>query len=170
LADAVRAIEVRNAGETMKFGRPWNIEGVHPRARETARAAARHSGMTVGEWLDSVIIEQAAEEGIAPLRFDSNDGESLAAINHRLDGLSRQLDRLAQRDDDASSLHQECGPTEIADAIARLERRLDQMIASGRLQASEIERRVTSVDRGLKNLGRARLQAAYVEPSTDAEQ
>src|SRR5262249_46487708 len=150
----------------MKFGRPWNVEGVHPHARETARAAARRSGMTVGEWLDSVIIEQAAEEGISPQRFGIDGEDNFAAINDRLEELSRQLDRLVQRDDDGSRplAHQQRAPTEIADAIARLDRRLDRMIASGRLAASEIERRVTSVDRGLKNLGRSRLQADCFEP------
>ncbi len=39
----------------MKSGGPWNLRGLHPEAREVARAAARRSGMSVGEWLNSVI-------------------------------------------------------------------------------------------------------------------
>ena len=39
----------------MKSGGPWNLRGLRPEAREAARAAARRSGMSVGEWLNSVI-------------------------------------------------------------------------------------------------------------------
>jgi localization factor PodJL len=32
----------------------WNVRGLAPAVRETAREAARRSGVTVGEWLQSV--------------------------------------------------------------------------------------------------------------------
>ena len=47
----------------MKSGGPWNLRGLRPEAREAARAAARRSGMSVGEWLNSV-IEPADDDGI----------------------------------------------------------------------------------------------------------
>jgi localization factor PodJL len=50
----------------MKSGVPWQVKGVRPQARETAREAARRSGMSVGEWLDNVILDQALHEGIEP--------------------------------------------------------------------------------------------------------
>ena len=172
-------------GERMKFGRPWNVEGIRPRARETARAAARRSGMTVGEWLNSVIIEQAVEEGISPLHAGIGDhdpdraDEELAAINNRLADLTRQLDR-TERGGTGALSSRECAertgerpnersgestPRQLAEAIARLDQRLDQMITEGRSAAGEIERRVMSVDRALQGLGRARMQAAFLEPT-----
>ena len=48
----------------MKFGVPWSVKGIRPEARETAEEAARRSGMSLGEWLNSVIIQQAEQEGV----------------------------------------------------------------------------------------------------------
>ena len=48
----------------MKFGVPWSVKGIRPEARETAREAARRSGMSLGDWLNSVIIQQAEQEGV----------------------------------------------------------------------------------------------------------
>jgi len=39
----------------MKSGGPWNLRGLRPEARAAAREAARRSGMSVGEWLNTVI-------------------------------------------------------------------------------------------------------------------
>ena len=39
---------------------PWHVKGVRPNAREVARDAARRSGLSVGEWLNSLIIDAAA--------------------------------------------------------------------------------------------------------------
>ncbi|MEO9168573.1 MAG: hypothetical protein ABI230_09235, partial [Aestuariivirga sp.] len=43
----------------MKPGIPWSIKGIEPELREVAKTAARRSGMTLGEWLNSAINEQA---------------------------------------------------------------------------------------------------------------
>lgn len=39
----------------MKSGGPWNLRGLLPEVCEAARAAARQSGLSVGEWLNGVI-------------------------------------------------------------------------------------------------------------------
>jgi localization factor PodJL len=52
----------------MKTGSPWRVKGIRPQARETARQAARRRGVSVGEWLNAVIIDSAIGEGIAPAR------------------------------------------------------------------------------------------------------
>jgi localization factor PodJL len=44
----------------MRSGGPWNLRGLRPEARAAAREAARRSGMSVGEWLNTVI--QPADE------------------------------------------------------------------------------------------------------------
>ncbi len=48
----------------MKSGVPWQIDGVRRQARDTAQEAARRSGMSVGEWLDTVILDSALLEGV----------------------------------------------------------------------------------------------------------
>ena len=46
----------------MKPGIPWSVKGIEPDAREAAKNAARRSGMTLGEWLNAAIVEQAEPE------------------------------------------------------------------------------------------------------------
>ncbi len=50
----------------MKSGGPWNHRGLLPEVREAARAAARQSGLSVGEWLNSVIEVVDEQEGEFP--------------------------------------------------------------------------------------------------------
>ncbi|MDE1973298.1 MAG: SEL1-like repeat protein [Hyphomicrobiales bacterium] len=45
----------------MKSGGPWNLRGLRPETRAAAREAARRSGLSVGEWLNSV-IQPAGED------------------------------------------------------------------------------------------------------------
>src|SRR5262249_56116659 len=52
---------------------PWQVAGVRPQALETARKAARRSGKSVAEWLDTMILEQARNEGAAPGRAPDDD-------------------------------------------------------------------------------------------------
>ena len=61
---------------------PWSIKGVDFDAREAAKEAARRSGMTLGEWLNSVIADQAAESGVDVEEVD--DTEKLEAVASRL--------------------------------------------------------------------------------------
>lgn len=46
----------------MTSGAPWSVKGIDPKAREIAKDLARRSGMTLGEWLNRMIVE-----GDAPL-------------------------------------------------------------------------------------------------------
>jgi len=56
----------------MKSGGPWNLRGLRPETREAARDAARRSGMSVGEWLNSVIQPGDADYG-ERMRFADYD-------------------------------------------------------------------------------------------------
>ncbi len=59
----------------MKSGGPWNLRGLRPETREVARDAARRSGVSVGEWLNSVIREDDDDRG-EPMRsvdYDDDD-------------------------------------------------------------------------------------------------
>lgn len=41
----------------MTSGAPWSVKGIDPKAREIAKDLARRSGMTLGEWLNRMIVE-----------------------------------------------------------------------------------------------------------------
>jgi localization factor PodJL len=93
----------------------WNVRGLAPEVRETAREAARRSGLTIAEWLQSVIIDSATEEkvtrgprqsagrdeGARARRAQRDrkppiDPQQVQALDARLDVLSHQLERLAR--------------------------------------------------------------------------
>src|SRR5436305_1532032 len=44
---------------------PWSVKGIDPKAREVAKELARRSGMTLGEWLNRIILEDDMPEEIA---------------------------------------------------------------------------------------------------------
>ncbi|MBV9955834.1 MAG: SEL1-like repeat protein [Pseudolabrys sp.] len=80
----------------MRLG--WSVKGIRPEARETAKEAARRAGMPLSEWLNTVIVNSAAEEGVGADGFADDDYGSgdLAAVNAKLDSLNRRLDRLGR--------------------------------------------------------------------------
>jgi len=65
---------------------PWSVKGVDPRTRDAAKAAARRAGMTLGEWLDSKIREEAGEPVEAAGDAEEQD---IAALSERLARLSQ---------------------------------------------------------------------------------
>lgn len=48
----------------MTVGAPWSVKGIDPKAREVAKDLARRSGMTLGEWLNRVILEDDVPEEV----------------------------------------------------------------------------------------------------------
>ncbi len=84
----------------MKPGLPWSVKGIEPDAREAAKLAARRSGMTLGEWLNSTILDQA----------DGAPETAPAATRHRAaaSGTAPAFERAANRLED------------IAEKLARL--------------------------------------------------
>ncbi len=45
---------------------PWSVKGIDPKAREIAKDLARRSGMTLGDWLNQMIIDGGEPEAAAP--------------------------------------------------------------------------------------------------------
>ena len=114
----------------MKFGVPWSVKGIRPEARETAKEAARRSGMPLGDWLNSVILDQAAEAGIDPDALGEDDeslGDDLTTVHQRLDDISRRIDKVARSGPAAyAPRRSRSEPDQLAELINRLDRRLDQ--------------------------------------------
>src|SRR5262245_35960210 len=61
----------------------WQARGARPQPLEAAREAARRSGMSVGEWLDSVIIQSARQDGVTPSRRSDDERRSAAGEDRR---------------------------------------------------------------------------------------
>jgi len=67
---------------------PWSVKGIEPKAREIAKDLARRSGMTLGEWLNTMILEDGDDDdGVVPLGRRTH---AAAAFERR--GRSRRLD------------------------------------------------------------------------------
>ncbi|WP_332772209.1 peptidoglycan-binding protein [Phenylobacterium sp.] len=47
----------------MTSATPWSVKGIDPKAREVAKDLARRSGMTLGEWLNRMILEDVEDGG-----------------------------------------------------------------------------------------------------------
>jgi localization factor PodJL len=115
----------------MKFGVPWSVKGIRPEARETAREAARRSGMSLGEWLNSVILQQAEDDDMqAHVHDDEGYAEDLSSVHQRLDDLTRRIEQFTRKAPATQAPRgQKSARTEseqIAQLINRLDRRLDQ--------------------------------------------
>jgi localization factor PodJL len=133
---------------------PWHVKGVHPDARDVAREAARRSGVSVGTWLNSLIIKAADEDippgtpnapgksdapaprGAGPLRHPHPTAmppadDHVATIGRQIDELKWRIDTLS-RDDSArhaaaSAAAEEMRSARLAEAIARIDRQLDRL-------------------------------------------
>jgi localization factor PodJL len=95
----------------MTAAAPWSVKGIDPKAREVAKELARRSGMTLGEWLNRVILEDDMPEEVTseehfharPLRAVVEPAKSYMpspSFNTRPDELGRiafALDRLTDR-------------------------------------------------------------------------
>jgi localization factor PodJL len=120
---------------------PWHVKGVHPEAREVARDAARRSGLSVGEWLNSLIIDANADADTHPVgagqtardepyvHFQPTGDVRFAAIGKRIDELKSQIDLLSQGNHGRTAArfpHDDGTPNAyLADTIARIDRQLE---------------------------------------------
>ena len=99
----------------MTAAAPWSVKGIDPKAREVAKDLARRSGMTLGEWLNRMILDdEGPEDAVSeadlarrplPTYFESlrrtEDAPArVEAAEHPADEMGRialALDRLSER-------------------------------------------------------------------------
>jgi localization factor PodJL len=91
----------------MKPGVPWSVKGIEPDVREAAKIAARRSGMTLGEWLNSKILETADDiPDTRPelyTRSSQAPSHALERTASRLEDIAEQLARISRRDTDTAA-------------------------------------------------------------------
>lgn len=94
----------------MSTAAPWSVKGIDPRARDAAKDLARREGLTLGEWLNRMILEEEQEAppppsfgsgrfpAYAPPSYDDRDApDEIGRITQALDRISRRLDANEQR-------------------------------------------------------------------------
>jgi len=159
----------------MRSGIPWSVKGIEPEAREAAKQAARRSGLTLGAWLNQVIMdsgtdEVAGEETTAPerdlisltsneatgLRDPLSDTDSVRQVADRLSQserrtaelarkLEQSLSQIAQRIDAATQPVNDEPHEADPGLLAPLERKIAQL--AERLEASERQRIASQTSR-----------------------
>jgi len=121
----------------MKSGGPWNLRGLRPEAREAARTAARHSGMSVGEWLNQVIKpDDEDEDDEFALTADDDHEDDEVDYERPRRSRHRQRERRRARADRQVQQQQ----VEFERRVAQADRRQVQ-------RQVEVERRVAQADR-----------------------
>ncbi len=133
----------------MSAAAPWSVKGIEPKAREIAKDLARRSGMTLGEWLNTIIMEDGDDdEGVVPLsrRPHAADSYERRGRSRRMDdaygGADNQLDRLGASID------------AIAARLEAAERRSTIAIQGVDQAVSGLVRRLDSQDQNDKTHGR----------------
>ncbi len=98
----------------MTASAPWSVKGIDPKAREIAKDLARRSGMTLGEWLNQMILDDGAPDEASPARpaalssagaasayarFEAPEhpGDDVLRASEALDRLSARIEAAEQR-------------------------------------------------------------------------
>ena len=107
----------------MKPGIPWSVKGIEQQARQAAKEAARQSGMTIGEWLNTVILDSADGGDDLERRYRrppyrpkplpgaaQGEGEG-EEVTLRLEEIAEQLHTIARHETD-TAVSRHMGPDE----------------------------------------------------------
>ncbi|HEX8471508.1 MAG TPA: hypothetical protein VF633_10375, partial [Brevundimonas sp.] len=141
----------------MSAAAPWSVKGIDPKAREVAKDLARRSGMTLGEWLNTMIMDDVEDEEIVvPLSRRAHASET---IDRR--GRSRRLDDAYEPD----PYPRDSGYDRSSETLQRVAASVDAIAA--RLEAAERRSTVAiqGVDQAVTGLVR-RLDGADKETRT----
>jgi localization factor PodJL len=140
---------------------PWSVKGIDPKAREVAKDLARRSGMTLGEWLNTMIMDDGEDEEIVvPLSRRAHAADSIDRRSR-----SRRLDDAYDRDDRYASSSPSFSSAFSEDTLQRVAASVDAIAA--RLEAAERRSTVAiqGVDQAVAGLVR-RLDGADQETRT----
>ncbi len=132
----------------MRHTVPWSVKGVDHDAREAAKEAARRAGMSLGEWLNTAISDQAADA--APAEPDTG----LATVTRRLESISKRLDAVTRRESGTAIPHMSLGRSDHGDIVRALD-------AVARL-AEISERRSAAAIEAVERIGAPRASAALL--------
>lgn|GEM_PF-896499 len=136
---------------------PWSVKGIDPKAREIAKDLARRSGMTLGEWLNSMIMDEPEDDdqvATLPRRSPIPDPYDRRNRARRLDDAydGPSIDVIADRLEAAERRSAETIRS-IEDAVSGLVRRLDRQ----QDEQANLERRFERVSEELRD-GHQRLK------------
>lgn len=149
---------------------PWSVKGIEPKAREIAKDLARRSGMTLGEWLNTIIMEDGDDEegGFTPLSRRLHAGDSIdrrgrsrrvddaygsGASQDQLHRLGASIDAIAARLE-AAERRSTIAIQGVDQAVSGLVRRLEGQDQTGKTYARRIDDIAEELREGHKRLRR----------------
>jgi localization factor PodJL len=112
---------------------PWSVKGIDPRAREVAKELARREGLTLGEWLNRMIVEQdgsVTEALPEPGRYARAQPDDPIPLEPSVRGLLGRVER-GEREQIAVAARFEGLAEELRNDQMRLAERLRRMEQSG---------------------------------------
>lgn len=148
----------------MSAAAPWSVKGIEPKAREIAKDLARRSGMTLGEWLNQMILDDE-DDGVTPLprRHQAVPRDDRRARLRRLDdayGRDETLDRVAASVEmiaerlEASERRSTTAITGVDQAVSGLVHRLDNVDEQFRAHGRRIDDIAEELREGHRRLRR----------------
>lgn len=169
----------------MSAAAPWSVKGIDPKAREVAKDLARRSGMTLGEWLNTMIMDDAEEDEASVSRRaasddrrprsgrpdDAYEGErsyfapsyAAPADDGLLHRMAASVDAIAARLE-AAERRSTVAIQGVDQAVSGLVRRLDNQDVDAKAQA----RRIDDIAEDLRE-GHRRLRAFEKEVGPDTK-
>lgn len=133
----------------MTAGVPWSVSAVDPETWEFAREAARKAGLSVGEWLEAAIRENARNRAADP------DRKQRDIYDHRLEDLADQINFLARRNADPRQMYAHApAPAPARDAGGEM------IAASLDALTDRIDSLLHGMERAQKNNGRDEISSA----------
>ena len=148
----------------MSAAAPWSVKGIEPKAREIAKDLARRSGMTLGEWLNQMILDDE-DDGVTPLprRHQAAPRDDRRSRLRRMDdayGRDETLDRVAASVEmiaerlEASERRSTTAISGVDQAVSGLVHRLDGMDEQFRGQGRRIDDIAEELREGHRRLRR----------------
>ena len=128
----------------MTAGAPWSVKGIDPKAREIAKDLARRSGMTLGEWLNHMIVEGEAPES-------EPEAADPSVIPHPRPGAPARLEAVHHPADEVGK---------VTDAIERLTSRIEAAEQRSTLVITGIDQSVRGALSRLEGAEREQISVA----------
>ena len=124
----------------------WSVDGIDPSVRERAEAAARRSGMSLNDWLNSTVGESLPPSfGAAPAQRPAAPGRQapdVADIHQRLDSITRQIEQISR----PAPRGEPTVARQLNDAISRLDARLSQISNPAPARQAQVQERQRQTD------------------------
>ncbi len=149
----------------MKPGIPWSVKGIEQQARAAAKQAARRSGMTIGEWLNTVILDSADGDDELERRYrrppyrpkslpggEHGQGEE---VTLQLEEIAEQLHMIARHESD-TAVSRQTSPEDEA-ALRAIVERLDAYEQNSSAALGAMQERLEEVSERLGRVSEHKL-------------